>query len=486
VAESAVNPLVLAVVLLAGVLVCIVPRSKAIAAFLGVGIVIPYDQVLVAGGLHFPMIRALALFGLVRIFWAKVSGKEKICSGGMNGIDWAVIILMLFTAIDEVLLWQSQGVIVYQLGNLITVFGVYFPLRHLLQDDEDVKQALRILACVTITIAALMTYEHITGRNPYYALIGGARPDFSSAIDRGNVFRARGVFAHPNLSGAFGGFMMPLFVGWWWKEKRERKWAALGAVGAVAIPLATGSSTAMSALIGGVFALCLWPLRRSMKLIRWGIVGALLAGQLYMTSPVWHIISDIDLTGSSSSYHRYQLVNQCILHFRDWALVGAKNYGSWGWDMWDLSDQYVWTADTAGLIPLIALLAILVYGFKYVGRTRRAVAAEGDRTQEIFIWAVGASLFANVVAFFGIGYFDQIIVAWYALLAMISAVTLAARSAQTAAAPVEVAAGGAATKFGALPAAAAMGSVPAMQPVAARDGRPEMSLPARRTWRQKA
>jgi hypothetical protein len=121
-------------------------------------------------------------------------------------------------------------------------------------------------------------------------------------------------------------------------------------------------------------------------------------------------------------------VNQCILHFWDWALVGSKNYGFWGWDMWDLSNQYVAIADPSGLIPLLCFLAIIVFGFKYLGRARRASA--GDKRQAWFIWALGASLFANVVAFFGISYFDQTIVVWYALLAMIPAAVLGVRNGQ--------------------------------------------------------
>jgi hypothetical protein len=164
-----------------------------------------------------------------------------------------------------------------------------------------------------------------------------------------------------------------------------------------------------------------------MRIIRWGIVGALVSLHLYMKSPVWHLISDIDLTGSSSSYHRYQLINQCILHFWDWVLVGTKNYESWGWDMWDLSNQYVVYADQYGLIPLLSFLAIIVFGFQYLGKARRS---EPDSKRQVFIWALGASMFANVVAFFGISYFDQTIVAWYALLAMISAAVVSARRAR--------------------------------------------------------
>jgi len=77
----------------------------------------------------------------------------------------------------------------------------------------------------------------------------------------------------------------------------------------------------------------------------------------------------------------------------------------------------VWTADTAGLIPLLAFLALIVYGFKYVGNARKI--AVGDKKGELLIWALGASLFANVVAFIGIDYFDQTMVAWYSLLVMI-------------------------------------------------------------------
>jgi hypothetical protein len=40
------------------------------------------------------------------------------------------------------------------------------------------------------------------------------------------------------------------------------------------------------------------------------------------------------------------------------------------------------------------------------------------------MWALGSALFANMVAFLGISFFDQTIVVWYALLAMISAATV--------------------------------------------------------------
>jgi hypothetical protein len=77
---------------------------------------------------------------------------------------------------------------------------------------------------------------------------------------------------------------------------------------------------------------------------------------------------------------------------------------------------------------LVSLIAILVFGFKYVGRAR--TASEGDKKQELFIWGLGASLFANLIAFFGISYFDQTSIVWYAILAIVISATAYARNEQ--------------------------------------------------------
>jgi hypothetical protein len=57
--------------------------------------------------------------------------------------------------------------------------------------------------------------------------------------------------------------------------------------------------------------------------------------------------------------------------------------------------------------------------FGMIGKARKAI--EGDKEKEWMLWILGAALFAHVVGYFGISYFDQTRVAWFALLAMISA-----------------------------------------------------------------
>lgn len=440
VSGTVLHPVVLVVVLLAGVLMCVWPRRRAIIPFLAAAILIPMDQVLLIGPAHFPMLRLLVLFGIVRIVKEIISSKAHLFSGGMNKIDWAVIVSTVFIALNGILLFQDSKAAINQLGSLYTVFGVYFLLRFLIRSEEDVWRSIQTLAWVAAIVAVVMTYELATGHNPY-AMLGGAQAaNYASLAVRGDRFRAQGPFGHSILAGTFGAILMPLFVALWWKGRKYRLMAVMGSVSATVITLACNSSTPVLGYAAGVVALCLWPARRWMRAIRWGIAFTLVSLHLVMKAPVWHLISRIDLTGGSSSWHRFMLVDQCIRHFGDWWLMGVKDTSSWGFEMWDTANQYVSTCENSGLLPFLMLVGILVYGFKYVGRARRA--AGKNRKTALFMWALGSALFANMVAFLGISYFDQTIVAWYALLAMISAVTVvrskkALSQVQLAAAPSE-------------------------------------------------
>jgi hypothetical protein len=60
--------------------------------------------------------------------------------------------------------------------------------------------------------------------------------------------------------------------------------------------------------------------------------------------------------------------------------------------------------------------------FSRIGKARKAV--EGDRDKEWYFWFLGAALFSHVVGFFGISYFDQTRMTWFALLVMIVAATV--------------------------------------------------------------
>jgi small-conductance mechanosensitive channel len=127
------------------------------------------------------------------------------------------------------------------------------------------------------------------------------------------------------------------------------------------------------------------------------------------------------LTGASSGYHRAELVDQFIRHFSQWWLVGTTANADWGFDMWDLSNQFVAEGVTGGLATFICFIALISMSFGRIGTARKAV--EGDRNQEWFLWFLGAALLSHMFAFFGISYFDHTQVAWFALLVMIYVAT---------------------------------------------------------------
>jgi hypothetical protein len=420
VSETILNPFVLIAVLAAGLLICVRPRNKALVVFLSAALLIPMDQVLLIGPAHFPMLRVLVLFGIIRIIKEKFSSKGCVFAAGFNKLDIAVVLLVVFTAVSGILLFPESGSLINQLGTLYTVFGVYFLLRSLIQNEQDAVNAIQTLAWVACFVAVVMSYEFATGHNPY-ALLGGARvSQYASLAVRGDRFRAQGPFGHSILAGTFGAVLLPLFVALWWKGKKYRKIVVMGVISATVITVACNSSTSVLAYAAGGLALCLWPMRRWMRALRWGLVLILLILHIVMKGPVWSLIEKIDLTGGSSSWHRYMLIDLCIRHFGDWWLCGIKDTSVWGWDMWDTANQYVSVCENSGLLPFILFVAILVYGFKYLGKARRAAERDNKKTA-LFFWALGAALFANVVAFVGVSYFDQTMVAWYALLAMIPA-----------------------------------------------------------------
>jgi hypothetical protein len=192
----------------------------------------------------------------------------------------------------------------------------------------------------------------------------------------------------------------------------------------MAMVITSNASTSWMAVGGGLVGLAFWPLRKRMRLVRWGLALTLVALHLVMHGPVWSLIARVDLTGSSSSYHRYYLVDNCIRHFSDWWLLGYKYYNDWGWDMWDTCNQFVDVALRGGLVTLVCYIAIFSRSFGAIGTARKRV--NGNRREQWLLWCLGSVLFANVVSSFGINYMAQLLMSLFPLLACISVATFEA------------------------------------------------------------
>jgi hypothetical protein len=302
--------------------------------------------------------------------------------------------------------------LVRSLGNLLDGLGAYFILRFLIRDDSDILRVIKILAVIAVILAICMTNEQLTHRN-VFGLLGGTPVDVPM---RDGDARAMGSFEVYITAGVFGATLIPLFV-WLLSDASARLFGVLGIVAATVITITSRSSTPLLAYAAGIAGLCMWTFRKRMRMFRWAVVLILVGLHLCMKAPVWALIARIDVTGSSSGFHRYMLVDQCIRHFSEWWLIGVKNYDNWGYDMWDLSNQYVQYALTGGLATLSAFILLLSRSFGRLGGARRIV--EGDRKREWSFWCLCAALLSHVFAYLGISYFDQMQAAWYTLLAII-------------------------------------------------------------------
>jgi hypothetical protein len=419
-----VHPGVLIAVVVASALVLLLPRKHVIVPLLAAALLIPFDQVMLIGPLHWTMLRVIVLVGWLRVLATLLLPRQRLLSTGLNAVDKALILWAGVAALNVVLLWHTPAAVINQMGALYNAFGIYFLARFLIRNSDDGRRAICALSAVGIVVALIMLLEQASGDKVYAALSGGRAGAGQALWGRLGAVRAVAGFGNPVCAGVFGATLMPLSLGLWWKGRRGT--AAAGFCAAMVIVAASVSSTPVLACMAAMLGLCLWPLRRHLRLLRWTAVVLLLGLHLVMNAPVWALIQRVGIIGGSSGYHRYILVKRFVRHFGDWWLLGARNADQWGLLSYDIANQYVGIGESAGLLPFLLFIALIVYGFKHLGRARHAA---GDLKQRRFLWAVGCALFAHVVAFFGLSYFDQLIVAWYVLLAIISAAAVPASGA---------------------------------------------------------
>ena len=414
-ADTTMHPVVAGMLLLAITLLLVLPRKYAVAALLAPVFLIPLGQVVVVGGVHLTAMRLLLPFAWLRAY--QLHRSEEPFPTVLNSIDKAVIAWSLFLSAAIVLLYMEHQALINRIGALYDQLGSYFLLRNLLRTRADIQRLIRVFALLVVVFAVLMTYEHFAQQN-LFGLLGGV----STAPEmRGDVARAQGPFQHSLLAGTFAATLLPLFV-WLWIDGAFPVTAALGLFGATVMTIASWCSTPVFAYAAAVCAMALWWFRRVLSLFRWGLVIALLSLHLVMKAPVWWLIARVSVTEGSSGYHRAWIVDQFINHFGDWWLIGDRKFDQWGWRTWDLCNDYIPNGVQGGLITLSCFIAILVFAFQAVGKARARGAGQGRG--EWLPWLLGCALFAHTIAFFGISYFDQTRVAWFALLAMISAVTV--------------------------------------------------------------
>ena len=415
--QSLIHPIVLIGLLIAIVLMLLLPRKYVLVPVLLMAFLVPQWQQFVIGGAHIFAFRIIIVAGWIRVLFARLSFAPTRLAGRFDTVDKTFLLWACGHAVVFVLQYQNMAAVMNQAAGLLDMLGGYFLWRHLIQDDEDVERCLKVLVVIAAIVSGFMLNEHFTQLN-YFGLLG-VRPSLHSEV-RGGVVRAQGPFAHALLAGTFGSTLLPLFV-WLWKAGKSKGFAAVGLICSAIMPLLTMTSTAVLTYTAGVVGILCWPFRGYLRFIRWGLAVALVGLHIVMQAPVWYLISKIDLTGNSSSWHRAFIIDSFIQHFFDWWLIGVNESVDWGWSTWDTANQYVEEGKIGGLLALVCFIALILLTLQKLGKARKIVEGSGKR--EWYVWLLGVALFTHIVAFFGISYFDQTRVLWYAFLAMIAAAT---------------------------------------------------------------
>jgi hypothetical protein len=416
-ANTAMTPVAAVLLILAVAMILFGPRRYIVAPLLLAVFLVPSGNVVVLAGVHLMPIRILAPAGWLRLVMSKRQAGESRFAFGYSDIDRAFLGFNIVTAVAVFLQWLTVSAITNQLGELEGMLGMYFLLRQLIRNQEDVAFTIKVMVMTAVVSVAGMINEHLTLHNAFGTLIGGVQ---TFPLVREGRIRSEGPFQHAILAGVFGATTLPLSL-WLFKVRRSYGFAVTGILAGTGMVLLCASSTPVMAYAGTIFVVCLWPIRRSMQLLRRGLSFTLIALHMVMKAPVWFLIARVDIIGGSASFDRANLIDTCVRHFSAWWLYGTHDTGNWGWSMWDLSDQFVSVAETGGLLAIILFIAVISRSFGRLGKARKALAAA--KKDEWGPWFLGAAVFANILAYFGVSYFDQTVVSWYVLLSVIVVVT---------------------------------------------------------------
>jgi hypothetical protein len=416
--QTTLHPLGILALGVFGLAILFTPRRWAIVPMLAAACFVAPAQRVVVFSLDFDVLRILTIIG-----WARVLMRGEATGLKWRSLDLALIAWAISGTVVMTALYMSHRILIYRLGIMYDALGLYFLFRCLIREWKDVETIAISAAWLSIPLALAFLLEKNTGRN-LFSIFGGVP---SITLMRQGSLRCQGAYAHPILAGSFWAVLLPLVIALRWRTDWRRILAPIGLICALIIIFASSSSTPMMATFAAFGAMALYRFRRWMGTLRILVVIGLLMLQLVMNHPIWHLLTRIDLTGGSTGWYRYKLIDDFMRHIGDWWLLGTKSAASWReWGANDITNQYVLEGVTGGLLTLLIFIVVIVLAFRAVGRFENLFGQERSRT--LMAWAIGASLAVHAVIFIGVSYFGQIQMLWYLTLATIGSLSPASRT----------------------------------------------------------
>ncbi len=407
--STLIHPLAALIVMILGITILTVQRKHATLPMLLLACFIPSAQRIVVAGIDFDLLRILVLFG-----WLRIILMREIVWIKWITLDYLILAWCLSTIFFHT--WQQGTTVAFisKLGSSFDKIGFYFYFRSVIRTIDDVKNIAKHLSLIAIPVVVFFMVEWQTGYN-LFSVFGGVP---IQTVIRDGRLRVQGAFSHPILAGCFWAVIFPMMISFWRckRNRQESLLMAIGVVSAVIIIFLTASSTPLMGFAMGLLALLIFPLRTFMGGIRIAILTTIIGLHLMMKAPVWHLIARVNLTGSSTGYHRFHLIDQTITHFSEWWLKGVVNIDHWNIFANDITNQYVAEGISGGFITLIIFMILIAASFSAIGKSLKVF--KGNKEEEFFIWSIGVSIFVHCMNFIGVTYFGQINMLWYLSLGL--------------------------------------------------------------------
>lgn len=395
------NPIAIVLLVICGIGMFTTSRKNAAIVLVISCCYMTVGQQFQIAGANFPFFRFIILLGVVRTI---IKGESP--DNWFNAIDKLVIVWAIWFFFASFFHEHSPGSgPKYAAGSILNLFGTYYLFRTFLKEATEIESFIATTVALLLPISISMFVEQIANYNIFSSL--GYIPE--TPMIRNGRTRAQGSFSHPILAGSIGAACFPFAVALWYKH---RKRAILGMIASTAIVITSASSGPIMSLFFAGSALFFWKLRSHFKKLKWLAISTYAALTVMMDRPAYYIISSIDLTGSSTGWHRSFLIEQSISYLNEWWLFGTDKTVHWmprqgriSENHTDVTNYYLAFGVNGGLLCMLAVIAIVLISGKNAG----SIANDSNLPLDykFTVWCIGSTLFANAATSASVAFFGQ-------------------------------------------------------------------------------
>lgn len=380
------------------------PKKYLLLPFIIGACFVPTDQRVIIFSLNFTVLRILVLAGIIRI----------MIRGENINIHWNRFDILVFTwvicgAFIYCIQWMNLKAMINRSGLLFDVIGLYWIFRKTVRTWDDIKSAVNYYAVCIIALAPFVAIEWASGDNPFEAL------GRVTTLVRDQRYRCQAAFPHSIMLGLFCASLIPLFAGLA-GFKKNISFYILAIAAVIFIIAATASSTPILTMGAIIVLLFMYNFRKYVSSAGWLFLILVIGLHITMNKPVWHLFARINVLGGSTGWHRFNIIDQAIKHLSQWAILGCKSTGSWGWGLGDITNQFVLEGVRGGLITLFLFILMLFTG---INRILKLCISESDKAKRFMLWSIFVMILAHCISFLGVSYFGQITMLYYMSLSMV-------------------------------------------------------------------